>query len=378
MIPPRIQRIRMRLMRYQYRVLYVPGKLLATADTLSRTPVDAPENRRVDAVVCRGCLELGGGLEYTTSPRYPQTSVEDETGAALIRYCKEGWPKANSPLPINLREYWRDHPSISVSQGLLLKDQRLIIPKSFRKEMLLRLHEGHQGINRCRARARDSVWWPTLNGELEQLILGCAECASTRVQRSEPMISTLTPSRPWQRVGIDLFELKRRNYILIVDYYSRFPEVVSLSSTSPLSAIAATKSCFARFGIPNVVVSENGPQFSFKRFATFASGYGFQYATSSPKYPQANGEAERMVRTLKDLFSKSGDPHMALMVYRDIPGLTGYSPSQLLFGRRLQTKAPKLHEALTPEWPSHTKVQRKDEAARTRQRKDFNPQARCL
>lgn len=107
MIPPRIQRIRMRLMRYRYRVLYVPGKLLATADTLSRAPVDAPENARVDAVE----LFVGAVLNSVEDLSTPllqdirRLQSEDGTSAALIRYCEEGWPKANSRLPIKLREY---------------------------------------------------------------------------------------------------------------------------------------------------------------------------------------------------------------------------------------------------------------------------------
>lgn len=111
--------------------------------------------------------------------------------------------------------------------------------------------------------------------------------------------------------------------MLVVNYYSRFPEVISLTLTTSTSVIAAVKSTFARFGIPDVLVSDNGPQFSSRQFAEFAQSYGFQHVTSSPRYPQANGEAERMVRTIKELFYKSRDPHMALLVYRDTPGMTG-------------------------------------------------------
>ncbi|SCV65341.1 Integrase core domain protein [Anaplasma phagocytophilum] len=378
LIPPRIQRLRMRLMRYQYRMLYVPGKLLATADTLSRAPLGAAtkehQGPKVDSVELF-ISEVVKGFEDLTSSRLEslrQHQAQDGVCAGLLRLCESGWPEKVSKVPNHLRGYWKVRGSITVYDGLLLKDRCIIIPPGLRKDMLQLIHEGHQGIGRCKARARDAVWWPTVNSEIEQLVTGCERCAQTRVQRSEPLLCTPTPNRPWQRVGIDLFELSGRHYVLIVDYYSRFPEVVSLTSTSSTAVIAAVKSSFARFGIPDVVVSDNGPQFSSREFAAFASCYGFHHATSSPRYPQANGEAERMVRTMKELFFKSQDPHMSLLVYRDTPGISGYSPSQLLFGRRLQTRVPKLDEALIPTWPSQEDFQRKDKAARGRQQRDFN------
>lgn len=377
LMPPRIQRLRIRLMRYQFTVLYVPGKLIATADTLSRAPVqelDPRCQRQVDSIELFVGEVVSAATHFVSSRLEALRTHQAEDGicSGLQRFCEKGWPEHESKVPVHLREYWKERGNITVCGGFLLKDRRIIIPRLMRHEILQLIHEGHQGIGRCKARARDAVWWPTLNSEIDQLVTACERCAQTRVQRSEPLISTPTPSRPWQRVGADLFELEGRHYVLVVDYYSRFPEVISLTSTASTSVVAAVKSTFARFGIPDVLVSDNGPQFSSKVFAEFAQNYGFQHVTSSPRYPQANGEAERMVRTLKELFYKSGDPHMALLVYRDTPGVTGYSPSQLLMGRRLQTKVPKLPEMLQPEWPSRRDFKKKDGEARRRQRNDFN------
>ncbi|XP_049513384.1 uncharacterized protein K02A2.6-like [Dermacentor silvarum] len=111
-----------------------------------------------------------------------------------------------------------------------------------------------------------------------------------------------------------------RDYALIVDYYSRFPEVASVGSTTAPAVISAIKSCIARFGIPDIVRTDNGPQFVSNEFAEFARSYGFRHETSSPRYPQSNGEAERMVRTIKDLLFKGPDPYLALLSYRDTPG----------------------------------------------------------
>ncbi|XP_049276043.1 uncharacterized protein K02A2.6-like [Rhipicephalus sanguineus] len=137
------------------------------------------------------------------------------------------------------------------------------------------------------------------------------------------MLPSTTPSRPWEEVGIDLFHLNGQDFVLLVDYRSRFPEVISLRSTTALAVINAVKSVFARHGIPRLVRSDNGPQFAAKEFSAFAKSYGFCHVTSSPHFPQSNGEVERMVRTVKDLLRKADDPYLALLVYRDTPGVNG-------------------------------------------------------
>ena len=143
-------------------------------------------------------------------------------------------------------------------------------------------------------------------------------------------MSTPLPDYPWQVVTTDLFELNGDKYVLVVDYFSRFPEVIKLSSTTSAVVIAAFKSLFSRFGIPEVVRSDNGPQFSSLDFAKFADLYGFQHLTSSPRYPQSNGDWQSMIQTVKQLFKKTPDDHhMVLLSYRAIPmPWCGLSPSE--------------------------------------------------
>ncbi|XP_037279907.2 uncharacterized protein LOC119172865 [Rhipicephalus microplus] len=138
------------------------------------------------------------------------------------------------------------------------------------------------------------------------------------------------------------------------------------------AVIDVLKSIFARHGIPREVRSDNGPLFSSREFAALAASYGFDHVTSSPHYAQSNGEAERMVRTIKELFRKATDPHLALLSYRDTPGVDGFSPAQLLMGRQLRTKVPKQDSQLCPHWPSRKDVRRKDAAYKQKQAADFN------
>lgn len=132
------------------------------------------------------------------------------------------------------------------------------------------------------------------------------------------------------------------------------------------------KSCFARHGIPDKVISDNGPQFRSAEFLKFSSNYGFKHQTSSPRYPQANGEVERAVRTVKSLLKKSKDPYIALMAYRATPLENGYSPAELLFGRKIQTTLPLVSEQLVPTWPYLETVREKEERIKIRQTKNHD------
>ena len=113
---------------------------------------------------------------------------------------------------------------------------------------------------------------------------------------------------------MDIFEWEKCSYLLMVDYYSRFIEVTRLGGLSTEAVIGAVKGIFARHGVPEEVVSDNGPQFSSKTFQNFSREYGFEHITSSPLYPQSNGEAERAVRTVKSLWKKEKDPFLALLI----------------------------------------------------------------
>ena len=124
------------------------------------------------------------------------------------------------------------------------------------------------------------------------MIQQCQVCSKMSVPRREPLLVTPLPEYPWQKVRTDLFELKGVHYLLIVDYFSRYPEITKLVSTTSSAVIAVLKAAFSRHGIPEVVRSDNGPQYSSQEFARFADSYTFKHVTSSPLFPQSNGEAE--------------------------------------------------------------------------------------
>ena len=145
-----------------------------------------------------------------------------------------------------------------------------------------------------------------------------------------------------------------------------------MTRPSAAEVIAHMKSVFARHGIPELVMSDNGPQYACEAFSQFSQEYQFQHVTSSPLYPQSNGEAERAVKTVKTLLKKESDPYLALLSYRATPLQIGYSPSELLMGRKLRTTVPTTRQQLIPNTPDRSLVRERDKQQKQRQEETFN------
>ena len=178
------------------------------------------------------------------------------------------------------------------------------------------------------------------------------------------------PELPWEKIGADIFHYNKMNFLILVDYYSRFFEVNLLQSLRASDLIVHMKSQFARHGIPKEVVSDNGPQFGCQEFINFTKRWGFRHITSSPIYPQSNGMAERAIQTIKCLLKKADvagqDPYIALLQLRNAPCADGPSPARLLMGRRLRSNLPVTDAYLKPHVPDQK------EMANTWNRRKYN------
>ena len=154
----------------------------------------------------------------------------------------------------------------------------------------------------------------------------------------EPMIPSDVPHYPFQMVGSDLFHWNDQDFVLVVDYYSRYWEIEKLHKTDAATVIKKIKNVFSRMGIPEVMRSDNGPQYAAKTFEKFAKDWGFQHISSSPEYPRSNGLAEKTVQTVKDLLEKAKednkDPYLAMLEERNTPVNNYKSPAELAFGRQ--------------------------------------------
>ena len=166
------------------------------------------------------------------------------------------------------------------------------------------------------------------------------------------MIAHKIPDGPFRKVAMDIMSFKGRDYLVVVDYYSKYPELALLENKTSECVISHVKSISARHGIPEEIVADNQPFGSYS-FRQFAESWGITVTTSSPTYAQSNGQAERAVQTLKSLLKKADeegrDPYIAMLEYRNTPisGLR-YAPAQLAMSRLLRSKLPTTKAVLEP------------------------------
>ncbi|XP_044183257.1 uncharacterized protein K02A2.6-like [Acropora millepora] len=259
----------------------------------------------------------------------------------LCEVVKHGWPHERSTLKPELYPYFHIRDEITVQNGLLFKANRV---------------------------ARDNVYWPRMNQEVRDYVSKCASCCAHRPEQGqEPMLPHEVPDRPWNKVAVDLLQLRNKDFLITVDYYSGFYEVQSIQTTRASAVIQVLKSQFARHGIPQTVVSDNGPQFACDEFKTFAAAWEFHHVTSSPH--KSNGRAEAAVKACKSLIKKteeSGeDVQLVLLAARNTPvERLDASPVQLLFGRRTRSLLPQHCSLLQPSTPKNiapkrSKIKRK-------------------
>jgi hypothetical protein len=353
---PRLQRMLLRLLKFQIEICYTPGKQVLVADALSRAYLSMPLST-ADREMAEDIEVIVHSL-VTESPistliDFKAATADDPTLSQLLSFVRSGFPANVSTLMPEIRAYHSIAADLHEVDGVLYYGNRVIVPVSGRAQVLSWIHEGHLGRDKSKALARASVYWPAMAKDIEALVSKCSTCNSfQRVQQKEPLMPHDVPSRPWQKVGADIFTLFGNDYLLIVDYFSKFPEMALLSSKTASGVTTHLKSIFSRHGIPEILVADNMPFDSFE-MRQFATEWNFTIVTSSPRYAQSNGQAERCVQTVKMLLKKSADsgndPYIALMQYRNAP-LAGlmYSPAQLLFGRSLRTKLPSTSTCLQP------------------------------
>ena len=166
-----------------------------------------------------------------------------------------------SDLPL-MKQYWENRHHLTVIDNLLLFDDRIGIPSVLRQDILQQLHEGHEGITKTKALASTCVWWPYISSHIETMVNKCATCAIHRPERREPLLPSSFPDRPWSRLAMDLFELRGKTYLIIVNYFSRWIELRLLEKLNSKITITQIKSVFATYGIPDMIISDNGPSLS--------------------------------------------------------------------------------------------------------------------
>ena len=355
--PSRLQKMLLQLQAYDIEIRYKKGTEMYLADALSRAfQPDVKEEDYEKEMNDEKYIHLMSSQSYVTDRKLQEIKkhvAEDERMQLLVQQIQTGWPHHKNMVHPDLIEYYQYHEKLTENDGIIYVGQNILIPPELQKDTLRKLHLSHLGIEKTKQLARQSIFWPGMSNQIEDMISKCPTCLRHRnCNQKKTLQSHKLPSRPWERVATDLFDFKGRPHLIVVDYYSRYPEVSELRNIRSATVISKMKSFFSRHGIPSEVISDNGSQYTSEEFKSFADTYGFTHTTISPKYPQSGGLHEKCVQTVKHILLKcneSGqDPYLALLQYRNTP-ISGVSPAQALMNRKLSTIIPTSTQSLKPE-----------------------------
>lgn len=356
--PKRLQSMILCLQRYNLKLKYIRGTEMVLADTLSR----APENsvlfdktydiyginkafEQIDEVNSLDTIRV----RDTTIARIRSATNEDEVMQKLKELIINGWPENKSELIESVKCYWSFREELVILEDIIMKGERILIPSSLRKEILDRLHSSHTGIEYTTNLARETVFWPNLGEHIKNKIQNCAACLKYAPnQQREPMQTHEIPKSAFERVNMDGLEVeidgKKRHFLITSDSFSDFFEIDELKDLSAKTTITVCKRNFSRYGIPVVAVNDNGTNFDNAEFRKFSKEWDFQSNFSSPHHQQGNGKSEATVKVAKQMIKKciedGEDFYSALLIHRNTPNKTGYSPAKRLFGRWLRCPVP--------------------------------------
>ena len=199
-----------------------------------------------------------------------QATQADDELALLKHTIMLEWPNNIKEIPQVLHPYWTFHEELTIEDGLILKGTRIVIPNKKRETILKQIHDSHLGLTKCKLHAKQSVYWPGLNDQLEQLVHNCPLCLKySRYKKKHDTHSALgqeVPIFPWTKVATDIFPFEGNSYLLLVDYTSPFPIMRKLKLMTTQHIADHIKQIFAEYGWPNALVSDNGPCYTSKIF----------------------------------------------------------------------------------------------------------------
>ncbi len=383
-ISNRLQRMMLKLLKYDIKIVYIRGRDMLVADILSRSFIknEVPEDPEMQYII----HSLSNNIAMSDEKKdLFKKRIESDTILKQVKYFCENqnkWPENDKNLNSDLKFYFRLRDNIYLSNDLLFLNSKIIVPDSLRKDMLNLVHQTHFGITKTKSRARQLFYWPKMCHDIENLISNCEKCETyQKSNQKETMISHPIPNRPWQFLFSDFFEFKGKIFILLVDAYSNWVEVSQTKGKTAFDVIQFCKDKFSQFGIPDVLYADNMP-YNSNALKLFAKDWNFELKFSSPHHHQSNGLAERYVGIIKDMLKKSNsldDLPLLLMEHRNTP-LTNmpYSPSQLLLNKLIKTKIPISVENLKPLILDSNIIQNKLENKQLTQKRFYDRNAKDL
>jgi hypothetical protein len=317
--------------------------------------------------------------------KYVKATAEDEELQEVIKLIRFGWPANKNELKKpELSVYWTTREDLHLHKELIFRRQQIVVPKGLRKCLLQQMHLDHSGLVKTLSKAREAVYWPGISSDIKKVVETCQACQSTGKSNSkEPLICRALPDYPFQRVAMDYFECMGKTFLVVIDAYSHWFNVYPVFSTDFSNLKTILTSHFTEHGTPEEICSDNGPPFQSHKFKEFCKAKEIKHTTSSPRYPQSNGLAERAVQTAKKMVIKCNNTNtpldVALMEYRNAPFACDLpSPSELALGRKLRTTFPYQNKNLVQRFHPLEEVVKKYNEYKIKQKNYYDQGSRPL
>ena len=308
-ISPRVQRLIVRSFPYlPFHVVYKKGKDIPVADALSRvTPMDPEDNIQLPIITVNMItthILMSVHPQDTLSKkldRLRKSTAQDNQLTRFSRYIYTGFPCDKKNLLTDLQEFCNHREALSIENGLITCGNRIIVPNEMRAEMLQYIHKKHQGKKRCLLVARNTVFWPEITYDIQELIERCIICQEHG--KSQSIIGTTQelPPFPWHTLATDIFYRKRMDFLIVADVFSNYFLVRKLVNSTSAAVCAEIATIVTELGLPHIVRSDNEPCYNAKEFQQLLQRYNITHHTSSPHHPRSSGFIERMVGVAKKM-----------------------------------------------------------------------------
>ncbi len=346
---PRLLRLREKIMGYTFDVRWTAGKTHLIADALSRAPVFKPEEEEEEEGLYNAFLCRAVSTDPAMQPLFDAIR-DDDNYQSVISALRSGKSPAQLHASHPAKAFgnvW-DHLSLLDDEKetlIIYDDTRIVVPAAARPEVLRRLHVPHAGLVKTRKAAQQLYYWPGINNSIKQLVESCSTCQSHLPSQPHEPLQLSDALGPFSHVGVDLLEFAGQHWVCMVDRYSGFPFTKKLRSLTTTAVLTILETWFRDWGFPTVIRTDGGPQFRTE-FDDFCKAKGIIHELSSPYNPRSNGLAESGVKAVKTLLSKchetGEDFFTALTEWRNVPRADGFSPAQMLLGRRQRGLLPAL------------------------------------
>ena len=277
-IPPlaaaRLQRWALQLSAHQYKIQFRPTKAHANADALSRLPLQSTNSKRQSETDIFSIRQIEA-LPITAA-QLRRLTGRNPILSKVLRYTKQGWP---DKIEETLKPYWNRRTELTLEDDCVMWGIQVVIPTKLQDQVLQELHQVHLGISKTKALARSHVLWPGIDAKIEEMTKSCERCQAVRNSPpAAPLHPWSWPSHPWQRIHLDFAgPFCGKMFFVIVDAHSKWAEVIEMKSTTAAATITELRRLFTTYGLPEQVVTDNGPQFSASEFSSFLKSNGVKH-----------------------------------------------------------------------------------------------------